>query len=451
MMVCGAGFIGMTPARVLAQTPATPPTTVPALPPSIDARFPHYSRPGECVTASRRLTYRYWRSRRADTVQYDPLTDSIPTPVRDSVRACAASFVVATVPVDQLIPLAQLELIVDADAQAQAAVDRLLASPDAQAPKQRAWLLELVVHAFADARPMRLAAAQRYLAQLDAMGGPATYTRLAAHLHLGQGAWTLGDVEAASTEAAKAIALYGQLDHSMQLNLIDTVEAAYQLRAQTLGILKGKAAALASLDSAGTTLRPIIRNGTVWAQITESRLNFFLNLWRQRYVALGDVAQGVGGDFWFGTADDTIFPKRGKVTLLVEFNDLGMYDTFAVIRRLQAKYGSRGLQIVGMASTHGFFRDQLEPKAADEANLLRDWYLNFMHVPVALAVEVNQFGRMPDGRRKNTPALNQRNYGHADVNGVLVDKDGTIDMAANVSPRKDEAVLDRRIAAALAR
>jgi hypothetical protein len=60
---------------------------------------------------------------------------------------------------------------------------------------------------------------------------------------------------------------------------------------------------------------------------------------------------------------------------------------------------------------------------------------------------VSQFGRLADGRRKNTPAVNRTHYWHG-VPGVLVGKDGTIAFVTSVDPQS-EMMLDRQISAAL--
>jgi hypothetical protein len=137
------------------------------------------------------------------------------------------------------------------------------------------------------------------------------------------------------------------------------------------------------------------------------------------------------------------------VTLAVLLDRPNEFETFATLRRLHDQYAARGVDIVGMLATQGFFRTQLEAKPADEAAKLDDWYRTYLKLPVTLAVEISQFGRLPDGRRKNTPAVNRRNYDHG-VHGVLIGKDGKVVLATDVGPAT-EAIIGRQIEAALAK
>jgi hypothetical protein len=115
----------------------------------------------------------------------------------------------------------------------------------------------------------------------------------------------------------------------------------------------------------------------------------------------------------------------------------GMYfPDYAVMRRLQAKYAGRGVQFVIMTFTAGSFRDHLLPRPAQEADALKGWFLDYLKLPVTLAVEQSQFGFLQDGRRQGHPGTNFQNYAFS-RNGSLVGKDGKIRFIQTLTPNRE--------------
>lgn len=441
-------------AQTPTQTPLQPPA--PNLAPSSwprttpDVMYPRYT-PAQCVESVARMNTHYWRDKRRDTVQFAPATESVPTPIRDSASVCATHFIVSTVPEDQLIPLAELELAIGDDAQADAAVERLMTLAAKRSPEQRAWLLDLAVDMALGARPARLPRALAYLARLDALGPAAAYARLSAHRLYASYAWAMGDAAIAASESGKAILAFKELSHAQQVDMIDTAASSYRIHADAIHIVAGSVAATTVLDSARTLLIPLAQTGNQWGALEQNSLMRLFAMLRETYAPVGTVAKPVKADFWFHASDDTpgdtVFPKPGAVTLAVLVDRLNEFDTFATLRRLHERYAAQGVRIVCMLSTQGFFRSQIEAKPADEAAKLDDWYLTYLKLPVTLAVEISQFGRLPDGRRKNTPAVNRRNYDHG-VHALLIGKDGKIVLATDVGSGT-EAIIARQIEAAL--
>jgi hypothetical protein len=373
----------------------------------------------------------------------------MPAPIRDSVRVCASHFSVSDVPPDQLLPLAQLEFLLGDAAQADAAIARLMAQAANASASQRAWLLDLAVNVALTVRPARLDRVRTYLTQLDPLGHDAAYARLSAHQLYAGYAWSMGDAQTALTESDKAIAAFKELSQAQQVNMIDTAAMAYSTNANATSVTAGPQAAMAILDSARATLIPLAQTGNQWGARKQAQLRYHFTLLQNTYTPVGTVAKPIKADFWYTAPGDTVFPKPDRVMLAVLVARPRDFSLFATVRRLHDKYAARGLDIVFMLATEGYFRSQLESQPTDEAAVLNGWYRDYLKLPVALAIEISQFGRLPDGRRKNTPAVNRRNYDHG-LPGVLVGKDGKVVMVADVSPDA-EAILDQQIETALAK
>jgi hypothetical protein len=415
-----------------------------------DSMYTRYQTPDACADAAHRLTARYWRDKRADTVRLAPGTDSVPTPVREVVRDCAARFATATVAVDQLIPLGQTRLVLGDDAGAAEAFTRLLASPGARDVKQRSWLLHLITMAYLDAKPTRLALARRYAAQLDSMGTSAAYMRVLSHTHLASYAWTTGDLASAATEAGHAITAFKELPRPEQVNIVDTVESDYFLKVSVDAVTQGGPAALAMLDSTEAALHPLMYADAPWAQLIRGPFERGMATFRHLYAAIGHPGPAIVGNTWFGGVEgDTIFPKAGRVTLVVLVNQYTPFPVFSTIRRLHALYAARGLDIVCVSRTEAYFRSSLMPKTLEEMVALKSWYNDFLHIPATFAIEVGWLERLSDGRERGLPSVNQHHYEYG-TSGVVVGKTGTMDAVLNVFPA-DEAVLTNVIATALAK
>lgn len=412
-----------------------------------DSTYQRYRTPGTCVAAANRMHARYWRDKRADTVLYVPATDSVPTPVREMVRACAERFTLATVPVDQLIPLAQLRLVLGDDAGAADAIARLLATPGARDASARAWLLQLTIRALLDAKPMRLDLARRYLAQLDSLGAGAASSRFMAHWYWGTYAWEAGRLADAESAVNASFSAFNELHKPEQINLIDSIEGEYFLKAQIVGARRGGPAALALLDTAERVVSSLMPPDAPWAYFMRGFFRQVMSTQRGFYAPIGRAASPISGDKWFATGGDTVFPKRGRVTLVVLVSQYTSFRTFATLKRLRSQYAARGLDIVCIAATEAYFRSALMPSPDEEVPELHSWYIDFIHAPATFAIQVGQLRELPDGRKELMPSTNQQHYAFG-LSGVVVGKAGTIEMVLEVSP-VNEAMLSQFIDAEL--
>jgi len=424
---------------------AQAPTSAVTLAAGVDAAtFVRYRTPGECWQAARRLQQHYWRDKRPDTVRYAPLTDSVPTPVIQAVGPCAARFHVATVPVAELRNLAQLNLALGRDSLARQAMSRLMQEERVQPARDRGWTLLLWIRALITVKPARFALAREYLDQLDALGAPAATWRLFAHQEVSRFALTMNDRATAEAEARAAILAGRQMSGEDRMDWVDQLRDAYLAAATPIALVRGGASALPLLDTMRTDLASLRPSGT---RDHESLLTSFRDV-RKPFQLLGTTGElpSVYASAWYSAPGDTIHPKPGHLTLIT-FCDGSDYPMFAVIRRLSATYGARGLDVVFLASTRGYFRSQPMPSPSVESDSLGHYFRTFLSLPVSVAMETTKFYHIADGRRRNEETTNLRTYGRV-PGAMLIDRHGMIRWISDVRPR-DEAVWDAVIRDAL--
>jgi len=154
----------------------------------------------------------------------------------------------------------------------------------------------------------------------------------------------------------------------------------------------------------------------------------------------------IQADQWYGTGNDTLWPRPGHPTLLVWFSH--DFPQFATLRRLRARYGARGLDIVFTTSTQGYFRNLPMPVPTVEADSLGSYVTRFLKLPGGLAVEITRFNHTADGRRRNELTQNLKFFDK--MGGVVfVDAKGIVRWIGEVTPRT-EATWDAVIQTALA-
>jgi len=181
------------------------------------------------------------------------------------------------------------------------------------------------------------------------------------------------------------------------------------------------------------------------------RLQEFIESLRQPYTLVSVAAPPITATHWYPTPSDSAArPRKGVVTLVFSANAScggGCYSQYAVLRRLQASYGSRGLQIVMLAPTQGFFRNQPQPDPARESEQASHYLLDFVKLPGVLGVEETKFSFRPDGMRLNMFGDTRRDY-FKGRNAIVVGKDGVVREVVGLDIYREQMLRDA-IAAAL--
>jgi hypothetical protein len=409
--------------------------------------FARYETPGQCEQAAIRLNALFWRDKRPDTVVYAPKTDSVPAPVLQAARACAARFTVANVPERELLNLVQLYLWTHQGQLAQAAIDRLLAVEANKPVLDRGWTIEQLVLSLLNATPTQWTAAQKYLAQLDALGAPVATWRLFAHTAVANFTSTLNDRAATIAEARSALAAAHAMSRDDRTDWVYALLTAYKALAEPVARVSGGSAARALFDTAETDLLPLRPTGTR----EYATLQRALTDARAPYTLFGTTGTTIGATQWYNAdADATHRPKPGKVSLLVFVSSAcggRCYPMYATIRRLQAKYGSSGLDVIFLASTHNYFRNHPMPSPAAESDSTGRYFVDFLKFDVPVALEETHFSRLRDGRLQADPTPNRTAY-YRNRSGVLVDRRGIVTVVDTVAPSR-EHIWDAEIQRAL--
>lgn len=466
-------FIGVA-SVLIATVPAFAQSPEPSNIPVSDP-YVRYTRPGQCTQAAIRLNALYWRDKRPDTVVYAPTAERVPASVVRAARACALRFDVERVPVRDLLSLLQLYLWTGQDDLAQVAATRLLEAESQHPALERGWTLYLLASAYLNIRPARIEMATHYLARLDSMGAAVAAWQLLAHTAFSTYAMSVNDVPGAFAHARAALASSTRMSKNDRIDRVFAILDGYSTLVEPTAIRAGGHAALAVFDSAAADLLPLRApgtNGTLirrdapsgspqMVQTGRGRMTMLSGLrddggayaqtilksniedMRRPYTVLGETGPPLRALHWYNTGRDTTRrPVPGTVSLLVSVNsNCGgvCYSMYATVRRLYNKYHAAGLQVVFMAHTSGFFRNQPVPGPSTESEKIRAYLLDFLKLPGVVGVSETDFSHRTDGFRLNTPTESQQDYFRG-VNGVVVGKDGTVRMVVGLAPEREHAI-----------
>jgi len=411
--------------------------------------YARYVSPAQCVQTAVRMRQFYWRDKHIDTAR-TVTVDAYPLSIRDSVRMCASRFSAAAVLPDQLAPLVELALILDDTVTVNAAAARAIATVPSVPPEQRAARILYVVKAFLEAKPRRIDQARHYARVLDSMGASAIYERMKAGELIASALWVSGQTAAADTQSRAAIAASKELSEAEQFNFAFQIRDAYVTRSRIVLSLYGRDSALAFIDTAHARTIPLTHNGGPHASEMLGNFEGFFRDYRKGFDAIGRVSKPVHAESWLGTAVDSVYPKPGRVTVfLFSDPDVTNFELVATLRRLRERYAGRDVDFVYSTYTAGYFRGKVEPTPADEVKDLKRWFVDFINMPVTVAVEESQFGRLIDGRRQNVDTENRKNY-YLGSNVAIIGKDGKRRAALSSLGVDSEEMYYREIDEALA-
>jgi hypothetical protein len=248
------------------------------------------------------------------------------------------------------------------------------------------------------------------------------------------------DLTSAVTQGRAAVAAALQMPRDDQIAGLNDIERTYTVLAEVTGLKSGRVAAVAALDTAKLRITPILPATDRWTPQTLRTIQQFLDAERAADSMASVTAPPIHGDYWYNAdGDSSTRPRRGTVSVLAIMPSgfVGAYySEYAVLKRLQATYAARGVDFVIMTFTAGSFRNHLMPRPAAEAEVLKGWFLDYLKLPVTLAVEQSQFGYLQDGRRQGHQVTNYQNYAFI-RNASLVGKDGKIRFIEMLTPDRE--------------
>lgn len=435
---------GQVEARAVAQTRVDAGTRSPDTPLTMTTgqhvphSFARYATPKECEQSIRWNEQAFWRDRRPDTTFYP--TTGLPNQraTVDAVRSCLTRFSIATTATRDLLGLGQAYLAAKLDASADSAFAKLVSATAKDAMRPRAWTLYKIAQSYLRAAQPKFVDAERYMAQLDALGADAAPERMMAHYALAQGARVRDSIPLWERELSVARAASRMITGDLRKEYAPVSASVYVALSDLKARQNNVPSALAVLDTGEreiVPLRPSVQEDFKYA--------------RQRIEMQGKSAPPLQATLWANTgAAGNVRPVPGKVTLLIFLEPSQgdyMYETHAVVRRLVATYGARGLDVTYVVRTSGYFRRELV-RPDTELVKIKWYYLDMLKLPVALAVWKAERDKRDDGRMMIRWAPNETAY-HG-WGPFLVDRTGVIRLVMPVS-RDNEAIWDHVIESVL--
>jgi hypothetical protein len=389
-----------------------------------DAPYRRYTTPDECVHAGLRVDWIFWRNRHADTVRFAD-RDTLAAEAVDSVRRCASAVRVDAVHGVRWLDLVKLRVMLRDDSGAAAAVDRFLA--ERAAPADRAPALLAVVETYLGTRPVRLNAARVMAQRIEALGPAAPY-RLMAYTAIAQRAMTEHQLSVLDEAATAALHAYEALTADQRKEWRVAAVQAFMIAASA-AVRRGDIARAKTVIDRGLSEFP--EAGTEFRDKERS------------YVLLGTRAPSIDAKYWFNTPGNTMRRPTPNTVSLVTFAypacGANCYGGYGVLRRLARNAGPTGLDVTLITPTVGWFARAVV--AADsEAALDRDYFLDRLDLPVALAVIESAMQHQKDGRRFASQASVLMQYQAVtarNVWGVLVDRAGIIRAAGVIDPSSE--------------
>jgi len=427
------------------ETPVAAAPVAPTTEPSVVHSFARYTRPGECAAARVWHERQFWRDQRPDTLSYS--RTGLPEQRRtvEAVRSCLSRFSVATTAPWDLLGLGQAYLAAEQETDADAAFAALSRRAATDSVQGHAWTLYQIIDAYLGAAQPHLAKADVYVQQLDALGSPAAVERILAHDTLAKLARARDSVPMWEDELHAALTAAAALTGERQKEYGSAVATFYAGLAelkQRQGDFVGMATLLRIAGNKASGM-PTEVSQPITAAAGEVGL-------------LGKPAPLVQATVWVDSSSrsnraavGTVRPVPGHPTLLV-FTDPSCSDNcyvqHAIVRRLAAKYGSRGLNITYLVHTSGYYRNQLVPPDSEMVKII-GYYLNELKLPVTVAVWNTTFsGTRDDGRVLAQPGPNEIAY--AGGGTFLIDGTGNVRLSMTLA-RETEAIVEDVIASLL--
>jgi len=325
-----------------------------------------------------------------------------PAMVVEAARRCSAHLAFAQLPTTAQPTLLRLWLVAGADTTFMAALHASVAH--VPTPAERAARLADAAFLLLDMHPIRLALADGVAQELDRLGGPGSRAAFGVYTHLLTSARDVGDDALGARDlprALHAVATYAQFD-------------SVHLRSSP-GERQMLAIGAAALQRIGTRDRLLSEQGP--ADFVDSLRHDLAAQAAAYHVhgpdSAGAVQAGLRGGglpappieagFWFSRPDSqAAYPRKGLVSLVVFVDERcgpQCYGDYGALQRLKQRFGER-LDVVVVTGTKGYFRESPPLEPAAEAAVLREYFLDRLKLPAALAVTNTPFVTLPPPDRR---------------------------------------------------
>lgn len=354
-----------------------------------------YNTPGYCLGAMDGRQSAIWRSINDTKRVAGQASDTLPTDVIATGRACLAGLKLDAIPAYELYNLMRLAVRFGDTTMVWSAIRRQLAL--ATTDEERGYALSDAVEATLSAHPIQHTLAMSLLGRLDDIGVGAHVPRLLAHAKMREYAYFIRFDTAAIMREGKLMAqietLFSPEERRWWRNELgsvfeDSISLAWyqhdpNLTANVRGYFERRVAAVPE-----------------WG-LNEDQQGLFIARLAQLTESIGQTVQPLEGDFWFPDTVKQPQPPAGRVTLMfmVEKSNGAETDQIAMLRRLYTKYHAKGLDILLISKTQGYSWSSPPQEPADEAKTIAWYYRDYLKLPFTVMVAETPFTRRPDGRR----------------------------------------------------
>jgi len=335
-----------------------------------------------------------------------------------NAQKCAAQFTVATHPDADLANLIALYGEAGQPDLAKAALDRALASTTVTPTIRGNVLAQAVMNGLGEPKsPERNARLERYVDELDQLNGDLLDAKITAHARM-NGFYRADDIDdgiikhstwlmdRAMTFTPEQRVQYGSTIIFAHINMAEAV-AGRGDNPRAMALLKAAKTGWSDIKNADRMIDPVV----------------------SRYALVGTAAAPITAPRWLNSPANTTIAMPGAVTLL-EFTAHWCgpcKESYPGVKRLLAKYGSRGFRVVLATELYGYFGT--ERGLTPEAEFERDreyWAHEGLNVPVAVQ---DQRGRRVPGAN-GAAAVENPNDAAYKVGGIpqihIIDKKGVI-------------------------
>jgi len=390
----------------------------------------------QCSAAVRRVRQQAAWGSRPDTVPV-PVLRRAPEPlvVVNTARLCVSHDTAGAVGGTAYRTYMDLLLNGDLDSVYSRTIHDRLRKATSSEDKTR-QIADAVLSLMQGRQPPRFALADALAEQLDTLAPSDREARANAFSGLLETAIELDDSAIVRRERSRTLSAL----NAMAADVVSNPEMS-GLLALEMGYLSGAAQVVmgesvlrvqgpeAYLDSLRHAISTAVRHQGYAGTLVDSLANMGLH-------GGGALAPAVKAAFWFGRIDTSAaYPRKGVISLIT-FADQrcgeNCYYAYNAVRRLKQRFG-QAVEVILVTPTAGYFRQRPPLEPAAEAEVLRWYFLDFLRLPVVLAVVNTDFqtAPAPDRRRFYEEPLLYRTYGVSGVldghsTCVLVTRDGLI-------------------------
>jgi len=397
----------------------------------------------------------WWNAHDADTAALPRTGYALRPATVTAVQACLAHVTLATLPTSQLLGVARAALAAAEPARADSALTRLAMSVKETSARTRAWTLYQIVSVYMSAPEPRFAAAASYLSRLDALDTAAAAERMLAYQFVANRAHARDSVALEGAALAASVAASRQLT-GKRLDRYRVSAARTYARWSLYFMRRGK------VDSA----RAVLELGLhlVGAETMTEAPVLLQTLSSGVMSQVGKRAPPLVPNAWYTRDHDTAAaatnitrPRSGHPMFLVFDQSPHTYGNakpgYAILHRLAAAYGPKGLDVVFVVRTTGLWQWRMVPPDSESLFLRKRW---MEERALAGLLAISQTPLRPPvpfggsvGNDPEPPGVIDRTYQpppfeildpHSPLVGYVIDANGIVRLITALS-RVNEAML----------